>query len=297
MRTDGRVEPGQRIDQAFSARAWNRAQDAADVILGGHVPPGIADPVGVRTQSFVPILIQNTLSTGVDRWGCLSIAGIAIAPSGTTGEATRSFEATPLLRGGLPTAGEAFVVPLEPIAASGIGRAAVAGVVAVRLEVVDAGHEFAGPKDGSTTGLKSGSDGPTEILWKESGTGTKWGLVRFGGPASAQFRMGTYTGAWDINTTQVVSVSGSTGINAATASVLNSLFSVGSASGPRSCAIASDGVRWHLVNVQHGEQSLVTGVTLATTGLVFGKIRTFVLPPVTGASETIAVDDCTGATG
>jgi len=197
MRTDGRVEPGQRIDQAFSARAWNRAQDAADVILGGHVPPGIADPVGVRTQSFVPILVQNTLSTGVDRWGCLSIAGIAIAPSGTTGEATRSFEATPLLRGGLPTAGEAFVVPLEPIAASGIGRAAVAGVVAVRLEVVDAGHEFAGPNNGSTTGLKSGSDGPTEILWKESGTGTKWGLVRFGGPASAGgTRLGKATGTW-----------------------------------------------------------------------------------------------------
>jgi len=33
-RSDGRVRPGQKIDTAFSARAWNRAQDAADVVLG-----------------------------------------------------------------------------------------------------------------------------------------------------------------------------------------------------------------------------------------------------------------------
>lgn len=33
-RRDGRVEPGQKITRAFSARAWNRAQDAADLVLG-----------------------------------------------------------------------------------------------------------------------------------------------------------------------------------------------------------------------------------------------------------------------
>ena len=33
-RPDGRVQPGQRLDTAFSARAWNRAQDAADLVLG-----------------------------------------------------------------------------------------------------------------------------------------------------------------------------------------------------------------------------------------------------------------------
>lgn len=33
-RHDGRVESGQKISTAFSARAWNRAQDAADIVLG-----------------------------------------------------------------------------------------------------------------------------------------------------------------------------------------------------------------------------------------------------------------------
>jgi hypothetical protein len=32
-RADGRVEPGQSLKSAFSARAWNRAQDAADIVL------------------------------------------------------------------------------------------------------------------------------------------------------------------------------------------------------------------------------------------------------------------------
>lgn len=38
-RNDGRVEKGQSIRSAFSAKAWNRAQDAADIVLGAQ--PGI----------------------------------------------------------------------------------------------------------------------------------------------------------------------------------------------------------------------------------------------------------------
>lgn len=33
-RNDGRLEPGQRLNGAISARAWNRMLDAADVVLG-----------------------------------------------------------------------------------------------------------------------------------------------------------------------------------------------------------------------------------------------------------------------
>jgi hypothetical protein len=33
-RNDGRIQPGQKLASAISARAWNRAQDAADIVLG-----------------------------------------------------------------------------------------------------------------------------------------------------------------------------------------------------------------------------------------------------------------------
>jgi hypothetical protein len=42
-RIDGRIEPGQKISTALSARAWNRAQDAADIVLGERLGLGIGD--------------------------------------------------------------------------------------------------------------------------------------------------------------------------------------------------------------------------------------------------------------
>jgi len=57
-RGDGRVEPGQRI-RGISSRAWNRAQDAADIVLGAN--PDVTVPVGfpgVRSLT-VPMLINN----------------------------------------------------------------------------------------------------------------------------------------------------------------------------------------------------------------------------------------------
>jgi hypothetical protein len=45
---DGRIEKGQRLGSAISARAWNRAQDAADIVLG--VRPGVSVP-----ESYQPI--------------------------------------------------------------------------------------------------------------------------------------------------------------------------------------------------------------------------------------------------
>jgi hypothetical protein len=42
-RPDGRIEPGQPLGSAISARAWNRAQDAADIVLGA-TPGVVAGP-------------------------------------------------------------------------------------------------------------------------------------------------------------------------------------------------------------------------------------------------------------
>lgn len=224
-RPDGRIEAGQRLSEAISARAWNRAQQAADMVLGGMVPPGIADPVGVRTESFVPVLVRNATTTTAPRWGSLSIAGVAITPSGATGAATQTFEATPILSCGLPTAGSAFVVPLEPIAPSGIGRAALAGAVQVQLEITDASHGYATAKDGSVTGLKSASSGEAEVLWKESGTGPgKWGIVRFGGASVGGCRLGKFTGTWSKGATAAVTQwkgDGSAAVSGPTFSVVN----------------------------------------------------------------------------
>ena len=200
----GRIEPGPLRGQ-ISARAWNRAQDAADIVLGQSAN-GAADGPSAGPPAYTGILAQNSTTGVVNRWGVLSVAGVVFTPSGATGNATQQFQDQPVLSGGLPTGGSAFVVAVEPIAAGKIGRVAVAGVVQAKVNITDAGHGFATAKDGDLSQLSSAASGEVQILWKESGTGaSKWAIVRFGGAAgSAGSRLGKVTGTWAKNATASV---------------------------------------------------------------------------------------------
>lgn len=199
----GRVTPGP-IKGQLSARALNRAQDAADIVLGQR-GNGIAAGPEAGPSSYVPILVKNATTGPVSRWGVLSVAGLVFTPSGATGSATQQFQDVPVLSGGLPTGGTAFVVAVEPIKAGSIGRAAVAGVVQCKITVVSSSDTFATAKDGDLSQLTSASSGEAQILWKESGTGAgKWALVRFGGAAGASIRLGKVSGTWSKGATASV---------------------------------------------------------------------------------------------
>lgn len=179
-RKDGRVEPGQPLSSAISARAWNRAQDAADVVLGQR-PGFAADGVQGPSAPYTSVLARNDSGSTVPRWGVLAINGVAITPSGPSGPATSTFQEQPIVVGNTPTeTTQAVCVAVEPIKESGVGRVAVHGVVQVKLEVINSAHTFARCKN-STSELVTDWGGPTHILWKESGTGAgKWALARIG---------------------------------------------------------------------------------------------------------------------
>jgi hypothetical protein len=192
--SDGRVTPGP-IKGQLSARALNRAQEAANIVLGQR-PNGTADGPSAGPVPYTPILAKNNTTGAVRRWGVLSVAGVVFTPSGATGNATQQFQDQPVLSGGLPTGGSSFVVAVEPIAAGKIGRVAVAGVVQAKIFVSDAGHGFAKARNGDLTQLESSPNGDVQILWKETGTGSgKWAIVRFGTEA-AQIRLGRASGVW-----------------------------------------------------------------------------------------------------
>ena len=199
----GRIEKGP-IRGQISARAWNRAQDAADKVLGQGAD-GVADGPSAGPPAYTGILAQNSTTGTVNRWGVLSVAGVVFTPSGATGNATQQFQDQPVLSGGLPTGGAAFVVAVEPIAAGKIGRVAVAGVVQAKVNVVSESDTFATAKDGDLTQLTSSSSGEATILWKESGTGSgKWALVRFGAAGAAGIRLGKVSGTWSKGATASV---------------------------------------------------------------------------------------------
>jgi len=195
--SDGRVTPGP-IKGQLSARALNRAQEAADIVLGQR-PNGATDGPGFGPVPYTPILAKNNTTGAVRRWGVLSVAGVVFTPSGATGNATQQFQDQPVLSGGLPTGGSAFVVAVEPIAAGKIGRVAVAGVVQAKIDIVSSSHTHVKAKDGDLTQLITAGNGDAEILWKESGTGTgKWAVIRFaGGGGDTEFvRLGKVSGTW-----------------------------------------------------------------------------------------------------
>jgi hypothetical protein len=183
-RPDGRLEPGQPLRGAISARAWNRAQDAADLVLGAN--PGTEGVPGS------PVLKPYTWvyckpSVTVARWGVLAITGVEITPTSSSGGATASFEEMPVLQGGTPSATTtAWCVAVEPIESGKIGRVAVGGVV--QLKAADLGKA-------------SGA----HVLWKDS----NWALIRM----QAGLIRGTFTGTWTKGSTTTVTdavVSGAT---------------------------------------------------------------------------------------
>lgn len=149
-RNDGRVEKGQSIGSAFSAKAWNRAQDAADVVLGvgpsleaGQVqgPPLTCLTVLVRNNSTQDIPVGGWLSlryTKID--GIYNFVGNEIVIN----EPVRTENVKPVFIGNSYVAGAAdaggigeyeIAVAVEPIKQGALGRCAFEGIAPARIAV------------------------------------------------------------------------------------------------------------------------------------------------------------------
>lgn len=93
-RGGGRVEQGQKISGALSAQAWNRAQQAADIVLGAE--PGVSvTPLPNSSRCLMmPMLIKSEYSTSstfppgsVVTFDILAVQTSARRTSGTLGTA------------------------------------------------------------------------------------------------------------------------------------------------------------------------------------------------------------------
>jgi hypothetical protein len=127
------------------------------------------------------VLLRNDSGAGRSRFSVLEVDGVVIGP----GDNLESFQNTPAVTGVTPTEDHAgrFAILLDPIEAGEIGRALLAGVCPCQVDVTDEEHRYAAPTDGDASKLTSAESGPAHLLWADTGTGTKWCLVRLGGPA------------------------------------------------------------------------------------------------------------------
>lgn len=184
-RRDGRVEPGQKISRAFSARAWNRAQEAADIVFDDRGRFGGDGQTGSPLAPNIA-LIRNDSGVVVPWLGVLGISGVVINPSGGTitgtnaaSERARRFARRPVLIGTAPDAtgfpdtdtSSRVAIAMEPVEPGAIGRFAVGGVFACRIKSSGQSYRYARGRTGDVTQLISTSCGPIRLLWIESGGG------------------------------------------------------------------------------------------------------------------------------
>jgi hypothetical protein len=183
---NGRVNPGQKLTTAFSARAWNRAQDAADIVLGDR--GGLAEAAGGRTTRAVNIIrVRNATAHDVPIHGVLQFTSPAISPiggqltaTGSAAAAAKQFNESVVMRAVVPVANTSLLcITLEPIASLALGRVAVAGVIACKVKLPTSGTFFyAITRQGDYTQLLAASCGPVRLLWHEPGPGDdKWALA------------------------------------------------------------------------------------------------------------------------
>jgi len=181
-----KVRPGEPL--RIPAAAYNLFIDAARDFR--NRTSGIAQQSLPSFQQAGLVLVRNDSGADRDRFDVLGVSGPILSPTGSEG----SFKNRVALTGVTPIeAGHAgkFVVLLGPLRAGTIGLACAAGVCPVKINIVDESHSFADVNDGLAGSLKSGLTGAATILWKQSGTGQKWAIVRLGTPSGA--RGGTTT--------------------------------------------------------------------------------------------------------
>jgi hypothetical protein len=174
-----RVSPGESaLSSILDASRHNAVNDAVAYV--DHLKHQAGS--GSKPLRFQPgiVLIRNESGSALARFDILGISGVVPLYA----DNSSAFKSGPALTGDTPDIADhagKFVVLLAPCANNAFAQAMLAGQTVVRIDVTDEDHEYADVKDGDATELESDESGLARILWKESGTGTKWAMVRMGG--------------------------------------------------------------------------------------------------------------------
>lgn len=174
-----KVLPGQRL--SIPSRTYNAFVEAAEAHQRqAHHQVG---RTGALASSGTSVTVRNTTGADQDLFAVLELDQILIAPA----DNLREFQFRHGFTAKKPAAGaKKLAILLEPILSNSMGKALLAGVTPVRLDVKDVGHAHAVAVSNQTAHLETAGSGPVRILYKESGTGLKWGLIQFPFEASQE---------------------------------------------------------------------------------------------------------------
>lgn len=158
---------------------WNAAMDVARAFAQGQLNPRAALALATDPSSIVSV--RNDTGGDLDRFGIVVLDDLIFTPTDDLQEFKNAFA----FRGIAPTTAKLSPVAIlqEPLANGTFGKGLVNGVSVCLLEVEHAAHTHAIASNAVVTKLASGMAGCAEILWKETGTGEKWAVVRTPGVA------------------------------------------------------------------------------------------------------------------
>lgn len=169
-----RVQSGDRLE-GIPAATWNSFVDAAAWVRSQRNVSVSADQW--RPTPGGTVKIRNDSGADVERFGIMKLNGVVISRE----ENSRAFKNQPVLIGeATGTPPQTFVVAQRPILEDKIGLCMIAGVTPVQIDVIEANDEWADVISADSTKLRSQPFGSAKILYKEAGTGTKWGYVLLG---------------------------------------------------------------------------------------------------------------------
>lgn len=125
------------------------------------------------------VLIKNGSGADRKRFEILGVSDALIKPT----DNVEQFKNKVALVGVTPLQADhagRFVILIEPVPTNALGLAVAAGTSPVQIDVAAEADAFADVKDNDAAKLQSSGSGAAAILWKESGTGLKWAVVRIG---------------------------------------------------------------------------------------------------------------------
>jgi len=132
------------------------------------------------------VQVKNMSGADRDRFDVLSTL-VHWSPSGILAGQKPSFDlgrfqTGPVFVCDLPVQSQynQIVILLEPIKSTKIGAAMIGGICPVQVSFDYATQPYADAKLGDASALQGGEGGSAQILWKESGTGVLWAIVRIG---------------------------------------------------------------------------------------------------------------------
>ena len=170
-----KVAPGQRV-RSLPAGDWNAFIDAARSHRSGQL--GVSTDADAPEFSPVIALVKNATGGHLPRYSVLGIAGPVADPQSQSDQ----FRNQITLVGVAPTAAHCgrFVILKDDLAPGFVGEAVIAGACIVQVIVPPGGDDllFANILPNNTTALQATVVGGARILWRESGEGLKWGVVR-----------------------------------------------------------------------------------------------------------------------